>query len=106
MPPRNLIVPLAGIVLYTLLTTFVASRARKLYLRDPEAYVIISIHGFRAALDTLMLALVWVLVSPALQAPSTLFLLGANLPSGYVYGCLFAVFFWINFRVRLVLARH
>lgn len=105
MPARNLVVPLAGMVLYILLSSFVANRAKRLFLRDPEAYVIVSIHGFRSAVDTLMLALVWVLISPALQAPSTMDLFGAEVPAGYLYGILFAVFFWVNFRVRLVMSR-
>jgi len=103
MPAPEIVLPVAGLVLYALLAVLIERRARRLMLSRPDVFVIISIHGYRAAMDTLLLILVWTLVAPGLSISPSIPLLGTPIPTSYLLILFFTLFMWANFRVWVYL---
>lgn len=104
--PAEIALPLAGLVLYLLLTGLIARRAKRLLAGWPDKYLVVSVHGFRAALDTLVLLLTWVLILPGLGIPDVIEIAGTDLPTSWLMIPLFSLFLSVNLRVRILLARR
>jgi hypothetical protein len=106
MPPAEIVLPAAGVVLYILLSTLVARRAERLMRSHPEVFLVVTVHGFRAAIDTLLLILVWTLILPGLNMGDTIPVFGTRIPTSYMFILSFTVFYYLNFRLRILLGRR
>lgn len=104
MPPgRELVIVLLGLVLFVLVSHLTGRAARRHQQRDLFGYMVQARYGWRASMDTLQLAMVWLIIKQPLEVPASLVVAGTSLPMAYVYIFSFALFMFADFRIRELL---
>lgn len=90
-----------GLAIYALIAVATEHASEKMRQKDQLGHIIASRFGFRAALDTLQLAMIWLLLHREFSVPSDVPFGNLSVPIEYIYIFVFALIMALSYRVRL-----